>query len=210
MKEMYLKYRNNLSNKKKITLFITLVFFIGLVFGSFYITILDNKEKALIIKKVSSFFVSNSKLDFGDKLILFKNSLISNIVYFVTLWFLGLSVIGIPITIIMLFFKGFICGFSIASIFACFKMKGIIAILLYIFPNTIILSLFTMFLCSFSLKVSLSILDNAIHKKSLNFGSFMGKYFFILMILILLSVLCALFDGFINPHILNLFTNFTK
>lgn len=210
MKEMYLSYRNSLSKRKKITLFILLIFFIGLTIGSFYITILNESEKTLIIKKVASFFKLNSKIEFSDKLLLFKNSLFSNLIFFIILWFLGLSVIGIPITIIMLFFKGFVCGFSISSIIACYKLKGIIAVILYIFPSTIILSLFTIFLCDFSFKISLSILDNAMHKKSLNFNTFMGKYFFIFMIMILLSIICALFDGFISPHILNLFTNFIK
>lgn len=210
MKEMYLNYKKNFSKKNKIVLLILIIFLIGLFFGSFYITILDNSEKAMILKKVNSFFLSNKKISFENKLILFKNSFISNLIYLLSMWFLGLSVVGIPIILIMLFFKGFVTGFSIGSIFACYKMKGILGILLYIFPNTILLCLFTIFLSIFSLNIAFNILEHATHKKSLNFGTFMGKYFFLLMIIILLSVLCAIFDGFINPHILGLFTNFIK
>ena len=126
------------------------------------------------------------------------------------MWLLGLSVIGIPIILIMVFFKSFVTGFSIGSIFACYKSKGIIGILLYIFPNSIITCVFTIFLGTYSLILAIKLLLHAFGKKTLNFKGFMGKYFFILLICILVSILCALFEAFINPSILNLFTNFTK
>ena len=209
MKEMYLNYKKDLSNKNKIILVVVIIFLIGLIFGSFYITILNTNEKTLIIKKVTNFF-SNNKITFSNKILLFKNSLVSNLIYFFCLWFLGISVIGVPLILIMIFFKGFVTGFSIGSIFACYKLKGIIGILLYIFPNIIVLSVFSIFLGTYSLNLSINLLNYAFKKKTLNFGSFMGKYFFIALITILLCILCAAFDGFINPHILNLFTNLSK
>ncbi len=210
MKEMYKVYKAEINKKNKVLLVTLIIFILGLIFGSVYITILGNDEKTLILKKVTGFFSGSNKINFDDRILLFKNSLINNLIFFVTMWLLGLSVIGIPIILIMVFFKSFVTGFSIGSIFACYKSKGIIGILLYIFPNSIITCVFTIFLGTYSLILAIKLLLHAFGKKTLNFKGFMGKYFFILLICILVSILCALFEAFINPSILNLFTNFTK
>ena len=97
MKEMYNNYKKELSKKNSILLVIFIIFLIGLIFGSIYITILDDIEKTKILKEVNNFFISIDKLEFADKLSIFKNTLISNLLYFVFMWLLGLSVIGIPV-----------------------------------------------------------------------------------------------------------------
>ena len=118
------------------------------------------------------------------------------------MWLLGISVIGIPIIFIMIFFKSFILGFSISSIFSKYKIKGLIKVLLYIFLSNIVFTLFIIFLSVYSINVSTKIITSAFKKQTINFKTFMGKYFFILVLSVLISVLCALYDAFINPLII--------
>lgn len=210
MKEMYNNYKKELSKKNSILLVIFIIFLIGLIFGSIYITILDDIEKTKILKEVNNFFISIDKLEFADKLSIFKNTLISNLLYFVFMWLLGLSVIGIPVIIIMIFFKSFILGFSISGIFAKYGLKGILGAFFYIFPSSVITSLLAIFLSVYSLILSIKLIQSAFFKRTINFKTFMGKYFFILVVSILLSVLCSLFDAFVLPSILKIFTNLIK
>ena len=174
MKEMYNNYKKDLKNKNNILLVISVIFILGLIFGSIYITILKNGEKT------------------------------------VSMWLLGLSVIGLPIIFIMIFFKSFTLGFSVSSIFAKYGFKGIVGVFTYIIPSPIILSIFSLFLASYSIIISVKILKGAFTKQTINFKTFMGKYFFILLVSILLSILCALFDAFVTPSFTKLFTNLIK
>ena len=139
-----------------------------------------------------------------------KNELLSNLLYTVSMWLLGLSVIGLPIIFIMIFFKSFTLGFSVSSIFAKYGFKGIVGVFTYIIPSPIILSIFSLFLASYSIIISVKILKGAFTKQTINFKTFMGKYFFILLVSILLSILCALFDAFVTPSFTKLFTNLIK
>ena len=107
-------------NKKKILVILFIVFLIGLLFGSIYISVLNNSNKKVVIDHVRNYFSSFENIRFKDKLDIFKNTLSKNLIYFISIWLLGLSIIGIPLIIIMLFFKSFITGFSISSIFACY------------------------------------------------------------------------------------------
>lgn len=210
MKEMYNNYKKDLKNKNNILLVISVIFILGLIFGSIYITILKNGEKTTILNEVGNYFLSNNKLNFEDKIDIFKNELLSNLLYTVSMWLLGLSVIGLPIIFIMIFFKSFTLGFSVSSIFAKYGFKGIVGVFTYIIPSPIILSIFSLFLASYSIIISAKILKGSFTKQTINFKTFMGKYFFILLVSILLSILCALFDAFVTPSFTKLFTNLIK
>ena len=210
MKEMYNNYKKELSKKNSILVAVFIIFIIGIIFGSIYITILKNSEKTLILKEVNSYFLSMDKISFNDKLDIFKSSLISNLLYFISMWLLGISVIGVPIIIVMLFFKSFIVGFSISSIFAKYGFKAILGTILYIFPSSIVTCILMLILASYSIILSIKIIEGAFIKKNINFRTFMGKYFFLLVISILISILCSLYDAFVSPSVLKLFTNLIK
>lgn len=199
MKEMYNNYKRELSKKNNLMLLVLIVFIIGLIFGSIYITILSTNQKTIVIKQVTNYFNSTAKMSFEDKIDIFKNSLYSNLLYTAVIWILGISIIGIPIVFIMVFFKSFILGFSVSSIFAKYGIKGFLKAVLYILPTNIVMTVFILFLASYSILLSTKIFLATFKKETINFKTFMGKYLFILVLAILLSILCALYEAFINP-----------
>ena len=210
MKEMYNKYRKEISKKNNFLVLILGIFILGLIFGSIYITILGKSEKTLIINSVGNYFNEIKGVSFDNGINVFKNSLISNLLYNISMWLLGLSAIGLPVIIIMVFFKSFVLSFSVSSIIAKYGFKGILGALLYIFPSPLITGIFSIILGTYSMIISVKLIRSAFTKQTINFKSFMGKYFFILLISVLVSVLCALIDAFASPYILKLFTNFIK
>ena len=210
MKEMYLRYKNDISNKKIIIVSVFIIFILGLVFGSLYITILGNDEKKSISDTVTNYINSFNTISFSNKLNIFKDSLISNLVYFIGLWLLGISVIGIPIIYIMTFIRSFVISFSIGGIFAKYKLAGILASFIYLFPSKLIILAYSLFLAIYSVNISKELCSNAFKKKTLNFGSFMGKYTFLLLVGVLICVICALFEAFITPYLFKLIINLLK
>ena len=199
MKKMYYNLRRIFSKKNKIFYVILFIFIIGLISGSLYITMLNNKDKLYILGKITNYYSNYSKITLDDKLLIFKNSLINNILYIIIIWILGISVIGIPIVLILIFFKSFVLGFSISSIYAKYKLSSFLKIMLYLFPSNIIILIYTLFLSTFSILLSINLINSAFYKKSFNFGSFMGKYLFILLIGIIISIISSLIDAFIMP-----------
>ena len=204
MKEMYNNYKSDLSKKNNLVIIILVIFIIGIIFGSLYITILSNTQKENILNHTTSFFSNISKINFNSKIDIFKNALYSNLFYTIIMWLLGLSVIGIPIVFIMVFFKSFVLSFSVSSIFAKYGIKGILKVFIYILPSSLIFSIFTIFLASYSILISSKLFKSAFKKETINFKTFMGRYSFILVIGILISILCALYEGFIEPSLYQL------
>ena len=196
--------------KKIIVMSLLIIFIIGIIFGSIYISILDNQNKKLVIDSVKNYIYSFNKIDFSSRLVIFKNSLFKNLSFFISIWLLGISIIGLPVIVIMIFTKAFITGFSISSLFAVYKFKGLLGILFYIFPSNIIFILYSLFLGAYSIDISIKLFKHAFKKQNFNFNYYMNKYIFLLLISILLSVILALFDAFLSPVLFKLFTNIIK
>ena len=197
-------------NKRIIITAVFIVFIIGLLFGSIYMNIIDNSEKKDVVNSVKNFIYSYEKITFIDKIGIFKDTFIKNLLYFITIWLLGISIIGIPIIIVMIFLKAFVTGFSISGLFVTYKFKGLLYILSFMIPSNIIFIIITILLGTYSIDLSIKLFSHAIKKKTFNFGIYMGKYLFLLFIIIILVVVLSLYESFINPYIFKLFTKLIK
>lgn len=203
------RLKNKVKFDKKMVLFLVTIGVIGIISGSFFVTILNNTDKELVQSYLENFLnnIQNGNLDY---LYVFKNNIFTNIFYALIIWLLGISVIGLPILLIIYFSKTFILGFSIGSIISIYKFKGILFALSYIFPGQIIIliSIFvlTMYALSFSIKLIYAILK----RKTIDFKLLINKYVLILGIFICLIILSVLYDSFIMPNIVKMLIPFIK
>ena len=190
--------------KKTIILAVLMIFVLGLLFGSIYITILSNEDKKELLNNVNIYFDSIKSISFQDKLNIFKECFIKNIIYVLFIWLLGISIIGFPIILIMIFYKSFLLGFSISSIFAKYKLLGLYKIIIYIFPSKILLIILSLILAVYSINISNRVVSCCLKKKTLNFNAYMSKYFLMLLISIIIIVIISLFEAFITPLLYNI------
>jgi stage II sporulation protein M len=168
---------------------------------------LDDSDKASVLSQIGDFFskIKSNKFDFAE---VFKSSVTSNLLYIALVFILGISIIGIPIVIIMLFLKGFMIGFSIASIIAKYKIIGLLGAITYIFPHIIISAIVIFVISYYALKISFSILKSVIEKKTINFSEIINRYSVIMLIGVIAMVISSLIETFISPYIMKLFTLF--
>ena len=114
--------------------------------------------------------------------------------------------IGIPIVIFILFFKGFMLGTTISTIILKYSIKGIIGIILYIFPVCILSICVYLFMCFYAIYASKKFLRAFLKKDALNFKQFLGKYLLSFIVSITLILLLSLLDAYLTPLLLKLFT----
>lgn len=114
-KEIFITHINN--NLKEY-LIVVLIFLIGVVFGVIFI----NKANEIQVGEISTYindFVNQLKSNVQiDKAELLRSSLISNLLLTILLWFVGSTVIGIPIVYGVIAYRGFCLGYTIASAMA--------------------------------------------------------------------------------------------
>lgn len=120
IKEILITYIKN--NLRELAI-ITIILLIGLVFGIIFVNN-SGTEQANEISSYINGFVSELKNDIQiDKAQLLKDALISNFLLALGLWFVGSTVIGIPIVYGIIIYKGFCLGYTISSSIATLGMR---------------------------------------------------------------------------------------
>lgn len=198
------KKLSNINSQKKKYIFLLVIVIVGLIFGIVFSQIISKSDKLVVDNTVTNFFSSIEKgsIDYKDGL---KSSVLSNILYLSSVWFLGISVIGLPIVLFLLFIKGFILGFSIGSIIRIYKLKGIIGAFLYIFPHHIISIIISILITFYAVMFSIKLFKYLFLHQEINFKTLMKKYLKILLICFIGFIICSLLETYLSPILINLF-----
>ena len=207
--KLYAAKNSIIKQKKLYRIIITLMLF-GIISGILFIFFIskENKTKALVsIKNFFDLMNTSTGINYGKSLL---NTLVNNIGYVLLIWLLGISIIGLPITIVLAFMKSFIVGFSISSIISCYKAKGILGAFLYVFPHQIIILFIYLLLSFYSISFSIKLFKSLFLKQTINFRVVMQKYIKILLISLIGIIIVSLYEVFISTYFIKLFTMLLK
>ena len=188
----------------KLLIFLIIICIIGIITGSIFITILNSSDKNSILVSLEEFITGYDEIKPEKDLI---NNLVVNIMYVFAIWILGISIIGLPIVIFILFFKAFLLSFTISSFIMKYKLKGIILGIIYNMPHQVINLVVYMYLGVYSIKLSSYIIEAIVYKKSINFKNITNRYLLVLIVSIILLITTTLYETYIMPILLKKIVN---
>ena len=198
------KSLSNTSVQKRRYLFLLALLVVGVIFGIVFSLVISKADKLMVDDSITNFFSIIKSKDMSYNMAL-KESLLSNILYLSIVWLLGMSIIGIPIVIFMLFIRGFILGFSIGSIIRVYKYKGIIGAFLYVFPHHILSTIISVLLTFYAINFSFKLFKFLVLHKDIDFRYIMKRYLKILGLCIISFLICSLLEVYVSPILLNIF-----
>lgn len=202
--------KNSIIKQKKIYRIIITLMIFGIISGILFIFFISKESKTKSLVSIKNFFDlmnTSTGINYGKSLL---NTLVNNIGYVLLIWLLGISIIGLPITIVLAFMKSFIVGFSISSIISCYKAKGILGAFLYVFPHQIIILFIYLLLSFYSISFSIKLFKSLFLKQTINFRVVMQKYIKILLISLIGIIIVSLYEVFISTYFIKLFTMLLK
>lgn len=197
------KLKEVFKTQRKMIIFLLCIAITGIVFGSIFNIILDTSDKALVQEYIEKFFldVQNNSINYGSSL---KKVLINNLSYILITWLLGISIIGLPISLFTYFINAVILGFSISSIISVYHTKGIIYGLAYVFPHQILSILINTFLMVYVITISLYLIKSVFNKQTINFKNISNRYLIVLGTCIITIILNSLIEVFIMPSLIRI------
>lgn len=201
MKQIIDKLIDAAKKERKKIIFLIVLALIGITMGSIFTTMLSQTDKALAQTYIKDFITSinNNKLNYWDS---FKSAFMSNVILTLTIWILGISIIGIPVNIFIYFVKTFVIGFSLSAFMLTYNIRGCLLGLIYIFPHHIINIAIYILLLMFSLNFSLKILKSLKSKKQMSLRLTFNRYIVILVFTLIITLFTTLTEVFVTPFII--------
>ena len=196
MRRLIFLLKNYYRVNKKYFVFITIIFFIAIMSGSIFTLTLNDTDTNIVSEFFSNYLENINKINYISS---FVNSLISNIFVVMIIWLLSYSIIGLPIIILIFFYKSFIIGFSISGIIINYKIKGLLMAFLYIFPHQILFILALLYLLVFSVIMSINLFYAVFKHENIRFSS---NNNLIIIFASIITLLCYIYDSFILPLIM--------
>ena len=208
MREIHTRRKNNFKDlllnhiyeNLKSYLIVIIIFIIGIIAGVIFINNTNETQSTEIRNYINS-FIESLKQDYHiDKVQLIKNSISDNLILIVSMWFIGSTVIGIPIVMGIIIFRGFCIGYTTASIIGVLGVqKGILFLFTTIFLQNIIFIPVIICMAISCIKLYKSIMKD---KRKENIKIEIIKHTLRSILLLLCLVLASLVEVYISSNLL--------
>lgn len=172
----------------------------GIVMGIYSVRYMGGFEKSDLLSYLKNFSNTINSGSINYKSILVE-TIKSNIPMLMVVWFLGLTMIGIPVILIIDIIKGFTIGFSISFIINSMGIKGMWFSLLGVLPQNIIYIPCIIFASVLAMEFSLMILRDRTNRQwTSNIWVGITSYSFSFMLVIILMFIGFFMEAYITPN----------
>jgi len=180
---------------------------VGIIAGSVAVKVLSYQQKEALINYLANFSGELGELLTNQQL-LFKKVMISNLKFVLLLWVLGLSLIGIVFVPLIIFFRGFILGFTVGFLVDELFFRGLLLAIIAIFPQNLFIIPALILASLFCLVFVFKILTSIVGRSNLNFWAIIAKYSALMSVVVLILIVAAVIEIYFTPQLINVFNKF--
>ncbi|MDF2556715.1 MAG: spoIIM [Bacillales bacterium] len=141
-----------------IFIFVLSLFVVGVMFGAVIVNSLGLEQKQDLFEYLTKFFNEFGGSSSSPTGGLLLSTFFENIKIVLLIWILGISVIGVPLTLILLFSKGVVIGFTVGFLVNQSGFKGFLLACASVLPQNLIFIPFIILLTSLSIIFSIKLI----------------------------------------------------
>lgn len=182
--------------------------FTGIILGIYSVKYMGEFERNDLVNYLVNFTDPSNTSGISYKLIFFQ-SIKNNLPVIIFLWFLGLTIIGLPIIIIIDLLKGFTVGFTFSFMISGLGKSGIGIAILGVLPQNIVYIPCIIFASVVSMEFSIMLLKNKFNKQwTSSISSRIIYYSVIFIVIIVFLFIGIIIESYIAPYFIkNLINN---
>lgn len=182
--------------------------FTGIILGIYSVKYMGDLERNDLVNYLMNFIDPSNTTGISYKLIFFQ-SIKNNLPVIIFLWFLGLTIVGIPIIIIIDLLKGFTVGFTFSFMISGLGKSGIGIAILGVLPQNVFYIPCIIFASVVSMEFSIMLLRNKFNKQwTSSISSRIIYYSVIFIVIIIFLFIGIIIESYITPYFVkNLINN---
>lgn len=193
----------HIEDNRSIYIFVTVLFLMGVIFGAIIVNSLSLSQKTDLHTYINQFFGQVAQGEFANSTSMFIQSYAHYIKYIGLMWILGLTIIGVPVILILLFIKGIVVGFTVGFLVSQMGITGFFLSFVSILPQNIIIVPAFIVVSAVSINFSLKMVRQLFIKRSHDtiFHHFLRYSAFILCVCAILAIASG-FEAYVSPNLM--------
>ncbi|MTH52262.1 stage II sporulation protein M [Bacillus mangrovi] len=196
---------NHIKQHSSIYLFVCVLFMMGVIFGAIIVNSMTFTQKEDLFFYLSRFFGQITDGKTADPGEMFQQSFMHNLKYLGLIWILGISIIGLPAILVMLFLKGMVVGFTVGFLVNQMEWNGFLLSFVSVLPqNILIIPAFIILSAaavSFSLKLAMHLLNKKRTLSDSPLQSF-SRYAAIFAGILILIAAASCLEAYASPQLM--------
>ncbi|WNF37920.1 stage II sporulation protein M [Bacillaceae bacterium IKA-2] len=196
---------DNIEENRSIYLFTTILLLMGIIFGAIIVNSLSLGQRHDLHIYINQFFGQVSEGEFADSAAMFSKSFAHYAKYIGIMWVLGLTIIGLPIILILLFIKGVVVGFTVGFLVKQLGMNGFLLSFVSIMPQNFILVPAFIIVATAAVSFSLKMIRHQFIKRSHEpiFKQFISYSALVLFVGAVLAFVST-FEAYVSPTLMRM------
>lgn len=195
--------KRHISENRWQYLLITLIFLTGVLVGDFKALGLTSGVKSHLLTLIDNYLKGGVNVGLNKEAILF-NSFINQGKSIIAVWFLGLTIIGMPIILGVVFLKGFSLGFTISFLVKEKAVSGVLISILSILPQNLVFIPLLIVWSVVGINFTFSIARGR-SGSGLTVSKGLISYTLLMLISLVIVLIGSLIEAYLSPWLLSLF-----
>jgi stage II sporulation protein M len=193
---------HHVQDQKSLYIFVTVLFMTGVVFGAAIVNALEPAQKEGLLGYLNYFFQGLQQNTIADPGIAFQHSLGDHLKTIGLMWILGLSVIGIPLLLILIFLKGLVIGFTVGFLVNQLSWKGLWFAFMAVVPQNLLVIPAMLIVTVAGIRFSVQLVKNRLisHRGSI-YPQFVA-YSILVTIMAVMMFLSSTFEAYVSPTLM--------
>ncbi|WP_110111221.1 stage II sporulation protein M [Bacillus sp. CGMCC 1.16541] len=183
-----------------IYLFVIILFLMGVIFGAIVVNSLSLEQKQDLYFYLNRFFGQVLEGEVASSSEMFQQSFFHNLKYLGFIWILGISIIGLPIVLVLLFLKGMVIGFTVGFLVNQMELQGFAVSFVSIMPQNMFLIPAFIILSTASVAFSLKLIRQQFFK-GMNepVSAAFLRYSITMVVAVIFITGAATVEGYVSP-----------
>ncbi|BCJ85829.1 stage II sporulation protein M [Effusibacillus dendaii] len=194
-----------IQENSKLIIYTIVLFIVGVIFGSIVVSALADGQKTDLFNYLKGFFGLVNDNQLPDSAYVTWHKIITNLKMLGLIWVLGLSIIGLPLIVVLMFLKGFTIGFTVGFLVDKFAGKGLLFAIMAVLPQNLILVPALVLAGVAGIAFSLMLVRSRFAPEMSLYQKFL-KYTILFLILVGCMIVASFVEGYVSPILMKVVT----
>ncbi|HZG18181.1 MAG TPA: stage II sporulation protein M [Candidatus Bathyarchaeia archaeon] len=188
-------------------LFAVILFAMGVIFGAVIVNSLGLTQKQELMDFLRYFFANVDEHGVADPGAHFQQTLAFHLKTVGIIWMLGLSIIGLPLILLLLFLKGVVVGFTVGFLVDQMQWQGVTFALSGVLPQNMLIVPALLIVGVGGISFSLRLIRSRLLSKHDVILPYFWSYTAIMVVMLIVLTVASLFEAYVSPTLMQYVIN---